>query len=199
MKYYSRTYHSLEELLNIIGNRLSGLHLNKIESAYDFADKALEGIHYLEVPLFFHTTRVCKSLIDEFDIFNPDLIISSLLSDINKSNEEISNSIIDLNFGAYVAYIVELMSMQDKNGIIDIEELNSKFENAFVNIDDFSTIWLIKHLDYFRCIDFVVSPKMTSYIFNFDNILSSISKMTDSYQVKKITDIIKNERNKLLC
>jgi hypothetical protein len=199
MKYYSRTYHSLGEILKIIGSRLSGLHINKIESAYDFADKALENVNHFEVPIFFHTTRVCKSLVDEFEIFNPEMIISSLLSDIHKSKEELSYNIIDLNFGAYVTFIVELMSKQDENGIIDIEQLNSNFENASVNIDDFLTIWLIKHLDNFRCIDFVISPKMTSYIFSFNEILNSVDKITESNQVIKIADKIKKERNKLLC
>lgn len=199
MKDYSRTYYSIEDVLKIIGKRLSGLQINKIESAYEFADKALESILKFNTPVFFHSTRVCYTMIEEFKIYNPELIISSLLSDIHKSNEQISEHIIDLNFGPYVTFITELMSEQDEYGLIQPDKFFKEFDNASVNINDFLTVWLIKHLDYFRCIDYFVNPELTSYIFNFGNIINSVEKIADSPKIDEIILKIKKERNKILC
>lgn len=199
MKDFSRTYYTIDDILNKIGNRLSGLQINKIESAYEFADKALEKVMLFNTPVFFHSTRVCVSLIDEFHIYNPDIIISALLADISRSNEEITDHIVDLNFGPYVTFIIELMSGQDEFGLINIDQLIAKFENASVNLNDFLSIWLIKHLDFIRCIDFLVSPELTSYIFNFNDIIITIEKIANTQKINDIILKIKKERNKLLC
>lgn len=199
MKIHSRKYFTIEDILELVGNRLSGLKKNAILSAYEFADKALDEVYENDKRVFFHSTRVCYTLINEYKIFNPDLIIASLLSDIHKSQENISETILDINFGPYVTLLVGLMSNQDDNGLIEFEILMPHFKNTDVSFDDFLIIWLLKHLDKFRCLDYVISTEIIEYIFDISELINTIPEFSSNQIHLEIINNIKNERNKLLC
>jgi (p)ppGpp synthase/HD superfamily hydrolase len=196
---YSRTYLSKEELESLINGKIEPLEINRILSAYYMADIAYSDKKSLNgSPYFFHTTRVCKILITELEIFEPDLIICSLLHEICETSDEISPEIIEYNFGPYVAYLLNILK-EDYNSInkYPIPEI---INNPSLRIpsDDYLIIWLSEHLDNFRSLE--ISPLFNpiNYILNTLSVLFPAAETSTNKHVIKLTLELKKERNKIL-
>jgi len=112
---YNQTYLAKEDLQMKLEGKVGSLELNKIISAYEMADNAYNDMQLPDgTPHFFHCTRVCNIIISELELFDPDLICAALLHKIYAAEVEISREIIDLNFGPYVAFLVEALKDEYK-------------------------------------------------------------------------------------
>jgi (p)ppGpp synthase/HD superfamily hydrolase len=196
---YSRTYYSKEDMELSLKVKVDALELHRILSAYDMADYAYAEKKSLNgSPYFFHTTRVCKILVEEINIFEPDLIIAALLHDVFEACSEITPEIINYNFGAYITYLLTILKQDYKS----IKEFPTppEIENTNVKIprDDYLIIWLAEHLDNFRCIE--VSPLFNpiNYILNTVSVLFPVAENSNNTAVKKLLRELKQERNKIL-
>jgi (p)ppGpp synthase/HD superfamily hydrolase len=197
---YGRTYLPKEELEKLIGTNISSIDQNKIISAYEMADAAYGDKLMLDgTPYFFHTSRVAKIIISELKIFEPEIIISSLLHDIYHSTEEISSEIVQFNFGPYVTYLVEILKedVQKLNklpGSLDMGE-GGKFRNP---ADDYLLIWMADHLDNFRCLDNNPNFNPINYIINVSSEFFPHAEKSSNPSVKYLMKELKKERNKIL-
>lgn len=192
---YNKIYFSKDDLIESLKGHLSGIQINRIISAYELADQAYANEYTEEgIPVFFHTSRVCKIIIKELNILNPDLIISSLLHYIYRLNDEISNIIIDLNFGPYVAYLLEILKLDVLEIKYSSEELN--FYDKLPK-DDYLIIWLAEHLDYFRSISLPATPNAVEYINKISAEIIPLIENTNN-KVNYLINEIKKERNKLI-
>jgi (p)ppGpp synthase/HD superfamily hydrolase len=195
---YSHTFLSKDELEHILQYKIDPLELNRIISAYDMADwaygdkKTLDGSMY-----FFHVTRVCKILINELGINDPEMLISALLHDVYKKVEDITPEIIIYNFGPYIAYLMEILQH-------DLKYIKSKPFTFGVNeivripVDDYLILWLSEHLDNFRCLEITPNFSPVNYILNITQTLIAQSKNNDNEAIKYLITELKKERNKIL-
>jgi (p)ppGpp synthase/HD superfamily hydrolase len=195
---YNQTYLTKEELQNKIEDHLTPLHVNKVISAYEFSDNAFGEMKLPDgTPHFFHCTRVCKILIDELKISDPDLLSASLLHRVYAADEEISTEIIDLNFGPYVAYLLEAL-IDDYNFIENDPLKFDDHENFRIPSDDYLIIWLADHLDTFRCLDYGISQSPMKYIKETEKLFFDAAERSENESVNHLVNELKKERNKLL-
>ncbi len=196
---YSRTYFSREELQDVIRATVDPIEQNRIISAYDMADAAYSEKKSLNnTPYFFHTTRVCKILVQELSISDPDLIICSLLHGALEANSDITPEIINYNFGPYVTHLLTIL--KDEYATVDNLPLPLELQNSDYRVpaDDYLIIWLAEHLDNFRSLE--VSPLFNpiNYILNTVSILFPAAEKSENPTVSKLLHSLKQERNKIL-
>ncbi len=195
---YSQTFLSKDELEQVLHNKVNLLEINRIMSAYDMADrayadkKAMDGSFY-----FFHVTRVCKILIYELNIFEPEMIISALLHDVYKKVDDIGPEIIIYNFGPYVAYLMDLLQ-KDFDFVKNHTVSNITADTLRIPEDDYIILMLSEHLDNFRCLDVNISFNPVNYILNVTQSLISKANETDNQHVNYLLSELKRERNKIL-
>ncbi|MBX3042509.1 MAG: HD domain-containing protein [Candidatus Kapabacteria bacterium] len=196
---YSRTYFSKEELENALNGIVDPVELNRILSAYDMADMAYsDKKSFNGSPYFFHTTRVCKILVSELGLTEPEILIAALLHDIFEASNEISPEIINYNFGAYVTYLLTIL----KDDFAAIKKypmpVNDNINTLKIPSDDYLIIWLGEHLDNFRSLE--VSPMFNpiNYILNIISTLFPVAEKSENPAVKKLLHELKQERNKIL-
>ena len=104
-------YLSKADLKELLNDRINPEDTSIIIGAYEMAENAEAGeTDPTGAPKFYHNTRVCRILIDELSVSAPELLITALLHNILSASSEITISIIDYNFGSYVAYLVQLIS-----------------------------------------------------------------------------------------
>ena len=144
-------YLSKADLKELLNDRINPEDTSIIIGAYEMAENAEAGeTDPTGAPKFYHNTRVCRILIDELSVSAPELLITALLHNILSASSEITISIIDYNFGSYVAYLVQLISDDyaerkgDKAPAINIESID----------DDALIIILSDCLDILRTFDF---------------------------------------------
>jgi (p)ppGpp synthase/HD superfamily hydrolase len=102
------------ELEELLSDKLNPEDISKIIGAYEMAEEAQEGeLDPAGEPKFHHNTHVCRIVLNELSITEPDILITALLHNILKKSSEISLSIIDYNFGSSVAYLVQLICDDD--------------------------------------------------------------------------------------
>ncbi len=195
---YSRTYFSKEDLLKNISTQINPLDLNKIESAYEMADNALfDKISDDGNSLFFHSTRVCQILVNELHIYEPELIIASLMHEVSFKCTEISGEIISFNFGHYVSFLVEI-SNEDievfalKNNEIEHIQKN----NNRVTLEDYLILKLTEILDKLRCIDPISSLNPILELSKLTKKILPFSEKIHNPKVEYLTNQIKIEKNK---
>jgi len=195
---YSQTFLSKHELEQVLQNKVNPLEINRIMSAYDMADwaysdkKAMDGSFY-----FFHVTRVCKILIYELNIIEPEMLISALLHDVYKKVEDISPEIIIYNFGPYVAYLMDLLQ-KDFDFVKNNTSSDNSTESLRIPEDDYIILMLSEHLDNFRCLDVNINFNPVNYILNVTQSLISKINKTENEPINYLLSELKKERNKIL-
>lgn len=158
-----------------------------------YADKkAMDGSFY-----FFHVTRVCKILIYELNIYEPEMIISALLHDVYKKVEDISPEIIIYNFGPYVAYLMDLLQ-KDFDFVKNHSPSDIISDSVRMPEDDYIILMLSEHLDNFRCLDVNINFNPVNYILNITQSLISKIVRTDNEKINYLLSELKKERNKIL-
>lgn len=193
---YNQTYLTREDLEKSLEKHTDPIALNKVISAYEMADNVYADEKLSDgTPIFFHSSRVCKILIDEVQVFDIELLCASLLHNIYKVTTDITLEIIDLNFGPYVAFLLETLmidySIEDfHNGSFGLQEE--------INHSDFLIIWLANHLDMFRAMDYGINTANLAYINDIYEKVNIIQQNYSEVKIQKLILAIKEERNKLI-
>ncbi len=188
-------YLSKAELEEILNDKINPEDVSKIIGAYEMAEDAeSNATDPTGTPKFYHNTRVCRILIDELSITEPNLLIAALLHNILLSSSEISSSIIDYNFGSYVAYLVQFMCddyrerQKDKPEKINIDYLD----------DDALIIILSDFLDMLRTFDFDKLLNPFTYIEDIKKRYFPLATKSDNDEIAYLIKEIRNEFNKIL-
>lgn len=193
---YYQTFLSKDELFEKIARNLDPALVSKVISTYETAENAYYNRFRADsMPVFFHITRVSKILLDELEIFEPDLIIASLLHDVFISKTDINHSIISFNFGYYVTFLVDTLT----DDAIEFKGDSSNQSNLLevAGVDGY-IIRLAEILDELRCIeqnpDILPIPFYTKITQRY---LSNLENITDE-KIIYLVNQIKKEGNKLL-
>lgn len=194
-KYY---FLSKEELNKLLENKFNPIAINHILSAYDMADQAYGDKKTISgQPYFFHTTRVAKILLSELNVTDPDLIIASLLHDIYKTCDDITDEIISYNFNPYITYLINALKEDfeyiNNNPFICNDDDNIKFAE-----DDYLIIWLSEHLDNLRFPAITPELNPLNYILNITAFFFPMSKKSNNPNVKYLIAELKKEKIKIL-
>ncbi len=197
---YKHTFLSQKELKSLLEDKISPWELNTVISAYEVAENAYEGYPNIDgTPFFFHPTRVCSILINELNNHDHNILTASLLHDIYKYLPEIKPEIIEYNFGPYVAFLVDMLSM-------DAQHLNS-FPREFIcsetksikfPADDYLMIWLAEHLDNIRCLDFDIKFNPVPYLKEIGEKFLPLAENSTNPAIKYLATQIRKERNKII-
>jgi (p)ppGpp synthase/HD superfamily hydrolase len=193
-------FFSKDELLESLKSNVDPVEINRIIDAYDMSDQAYGDKKTLTGdPYFFHTTRVCKILIKELSIFDSELIITSLLHDIYKTTEDLSDDVIALNFGDYVAYLISVLRKDHE--FLNSNPYNGEFTDNIIRItsDDYLIIWLAEHLDNLRFLEFNTEFNPINYVLNISNNYFPIAEKSENIHVTYLLKELKKERNRILC
>ena len=188
-------YLSKSRLEEILSDRVHPEDLNKIIGAYEMAEEAnsddtIPG----GTPKFYHTTRVCRILLNELHINEPDLIITSLLHNILSYSSEITVEIIDYNFGTYVAYLVQLINDDFAERI--------GAENNYINPDTIDTealyIILSDCLDILRTLDTSSLINPFTYIEDIKKRYFATAEKRQDDKITYLLNELKKEFNKII-
>ncbi len=198
---YNRTFLSKAELEARLRDYVDVLDLHKVISAYELAESVHEPIVRNDgTPFFYHSTRVCKILIDELECFDVDVLSASLLHDVLEDSATVTKEVLEYNFGQYVAYIIEtltkdLQEQRQKPDEVDLAHVE-KLRNAS---EDCLLIRLTARLDNFRCLEFNLKRSPISYVNNTtERYIPLAEKRISNKRLQYIVRELKKERNKFL-
>ena len=153
---YNLTGYDRFDLEKDISDFLNPIDIHRVMSAYDLA----EEVHHEqkrndESPYFLHCARVCKILLKEVNVHDPDILIAALTHDVLEDSPSLTQEVLAYNFGEYAAFIVHILT---KN--LDEQKLDpDSIERAHVELlakspSDCLIVKLAARLDNFRCLDF---------------------------------------------
>jgi (p)ppGpp synthase/HD superfamily hydrolase len=188
-------YLSKADLKELLNDRINPEDTSIIIGAYEMAENAEAGeTDPTGAPKFYHNTRVCRILIDELSVSAPELLITALLHNILSASSEITISIIDYNFGSYVAYLVQLISDDyaerkgDKAPAINIESID----------DDALIIILSDCLDILRTFDFGKLLNPFAYIDEIKKRYFPVALNRNKMEITYLINELRKEFNKIL-
>lgn len=197
---YNTTFLSYEELEARLSVHADPLDVTRVMDAYEMGRAVHE--HQLRndgTPFYYHATRVAKILMDELGLFDADLLIAALLQDVLEDSKTITRSVLEFNFGSYVAYLVDTLTKnldkarQDPDGVdlAHVEGLRMASEDAMV-------IKLASRLDNFRCLNFNVKRNPHIYIRNTRERYLPIADASPNVLLHRLAEEIRKESNKFL-
>lgn len=191
---YQEQFLSRKDLETYITDKIKPEDVSKIIGAYDMAEIAMQGLKNSHgVSQFRHTTRICRIITEELKILETDLIIAALLHNILLHNTGIAPTIIDYNFGSYVAYLVQIVTDDYYSRYSDYIKLNID------TLDDDAMILILTDcLDELRSIDFGEILNPIGFIENIKNRYFIICEPNENESIKYLISEIKKERNKIL-
>lgn len=193
---YNQTYLSREDLEAKLCKHVDSIKLNKVISAYEMVDSIYADKKLVDgTPIFFHSSRVCKILIDEAQVYDIEVLCAALLHNIYKVTANISLGIIDLNFGPYVAFLLETLMLE--YSVEDFKIGNFGLQKD-INHNDFLLIWLSNHLDTFRAMDYGINTSNLTYINDVHSKANLLLNKYDDAKIHKLISALKEERNKLI-
>ncbi len=134
---------------------------------------------------------------NELEIFDPDVIIATLLHDIYETSEGISRETIEFNFGTYVSFLIE--AMHDDRDKIN-RKIPEELHNAKVKIpgEDFLIIRMAENLDHFRSFTFDPRHKPIDFINKANKYYFPLAEQTNNHKLKYLISELKKERNKIV-
>ncbi|MCS6809276.1 MAG: HD domain-containing protein [Bacteroidota bacterium] len=198
---YNRTFLAKDELEARLRDAMDILDLHKVLSAYELAESVHESIIRNDgTPFFYHSTRVCKILIDELECFDADVLSAALLHDVLEDSKTLTKEVLEYNFGQYVAYIVETLTkdlevQRQKPDEVDLAHVE-KLKNAS---EDCLLIRLAARLDNFRCLEFNLKRNPILYINNTaERYIPLAEKRPANKRLQYLVRELKKERNKFL-
>lgn len=197
---YNFTYLSREELIERLQGKVDPVELNRILSAYDVA----ASVHELQLrrdgsPYFYHVTRVCKILIDELGVTDPDVLIAALLHDVLEDSEVLSREVLEYNFGPYVAYLVETLTKDLRAHELDPDAVDLEHvERLRKAPPECLMIRLATRLDNFRCLGYDLKRNPLRYIQQTSERYLPLAEQSSDPRLRYLTEALKRERNKFL-
>ncbi len=186
---------SKDELEHILTERVNPEDISKIIGAYEMAEEALsDATDTTGAPKFYHTTRVCKILLQELGIHEPDLIIAALLHNILLHSSEITLEILNYNFGSYVSYLIQLIN--------DDYAERKGTELSIIPPDSLDTqtlyIILCDYLDILRTMDIASTLNPFKYIEEIKKRYFGTAFKREDDKITYLLNELKKEFNKIL-
>lgn len=191
---------SRDELEGLLQGKVNPVEINRIVAGYEISDSVFQDLKFADdSPYFYHLTRVARIIVSELSIFDPDIIIASLLHDYKQVESRISKDILEFNFGPYLLYLVELLSMTiDETSEIPKELNLSESECIKIPIDDYLIIKLAEQVDYFRSLNFDISFNPVAYWCEINETFIPIAKSSNHKAVKYLLNELKVLKNKIV-
>lgn len=197
---YNTSFLSARELETRLSTKVDPLSLTRILDAYEMA----RSVHEFQVrndgsPYFHHSTRVCKILLDELEIYDADVLIGSLLHDVLEDSDTVTRSVLEYNFGSYVAYLIEtltkdLSKARSNPDHVDIEHA----ERLRTASEDCLVIKLAARLDNMRCLWFNLKRNPLTYVRNTFERYLPMADASSNVRLKRLAEEIRKEANKFL-
>lgn len=200
MNNYDISMMSRDQLEGLLRGNLNPVEINRVIAGYEISDSAFTGMKMSdESPYFFHLTRVARIIISELGIFDPDLIIASLLHDYTKVENVISRDILEFNFGPYLVYLVDMLSMTvEDTSYIPNEFRLSDSESLKMPIDDYLIIKLAEQVDYFRALKFDLTFSPVAHLCDLNKTIIPIASNSSHEGVKYLINEFKMLKNKII-
>lgn len=200
MNNYIKSMMSREELEELLFDKSSPLEINKIISGYEISDNAFLDIFFFDgTPYFYHLSRVARIIISELNIIEPDIIIAALLHDYSQIENIISKEILEFNFGPYLVFLVELLSMPiEEASIISNNFAFDDPENIKIPFDDYLIIKLAEQVDYFRAFTFDLNYNPVSTLCELNKQMIPIAATSKNESVIKLLNELKQLKNKIM-
>jgi len=189
------------ELESLLFSKISTLDLHRVLSGYEMSENANQkNINIGGKPLFHHLSRVCGILIKELEMYDPDLLITSLLQGIFSCAEDISYEIIIYNFGPHVATLVDRISEKNMPDELKFPTIKPDNENIIeaVSSEDLLVILAANCLDDLRSLDFTPFANQLGSVLNKCEQLLIFLEPYQNPKIKYLIKEIKRERNKVL-
>lgn len=197
---YNLTTISIEDLELRLGLQLNPVELNRLRSAYEFAGHTHEGKKRNDgSPYFFHCARVCRILLDELGIADPDTLAGALLHDVMEDDPRITREILSYNFGEYVGYIVEALTKD-----LTLHKSNpaaadaAQIETLKRSSEDCLVVRLAARLDNFRCLENSLKRNPILYIENTLERYAPLAAQSDNPHLRYLVKMLNQEKNKFL-
>lgn len=197
---YNLTGYDRIDLEKDISEFLNPIDIHRVMSAYDLA----EEVHHDqqrndESPYFLHCARVCRILLKEINIQDPDILIAALTHDVLEDSPSLTQEVLAYNFGEYAAFIVQILT---KN--LDEQKLDpDAIERAHVELlakspSDCLIIKLAARLDNFRCLDFQLKRNPLVYVNRTSELYLPLADSSNNPFLLRLSEELKKERNKFL-
>lgn len=199
-KEYSYTTVTKSDLETLLQHRVSIIDMQKIFSAYDMA----ESVHEYQFrndgsPYFYHTTRTTKILIDIAEIYDIDVLCAALLHDVLEDSPVLTKEVLEYNFGAYTAYLVEILTKELSAPKDDIHQIEKEYVQRLSESPiDALLIKLAARLDNFRCLQFHLKRNPFHYIQSTEQQFFPLAEQSANIAAKKLVHELKIERNKFI-
>lgn len=197
---YNLTGYNRIDLEKDISEFLDPIDIHRVMSAYDLA----EEVHHEqqrndESPYFLHCARVCRILLKEINIQDPDILIAALTHDVLEDSPSLTQEVLAYNFGEYAAFIVQILT---KN--LDEQKLDpDAIERAHIELlakspSDCLIIKLAARLDNFRCLDFQLKRNPLVYVNRTSELYLPLADSSNNPFLLRLSEELKKERNKFL-
>jgi (p)ppGpp synthase/HD superfamily hydrolase len=198
---YNQTFYSRDELISDISTHLDPVGLTMVLGAYEMASNVHESQQRRDdTPYFWHISRVPKIIVQELKYFNAEVISAALLHDVLEDSDIITSEVLKYNFGAYVSYIVEVLTKNIKLfGISADEEDHHYHERLSYSSIDCKIIKFAARLDHFRCLEFGVKRNPFLYIDKTENVYFPMAEQVNNRMLNILVAEMKKIKGKLLA
>jgi len=197
---YNLTSYDRYELERDIADFLNPVDIHRVMSAYDLA----EEVHHHQKrnddsPYFFHCARVCKILLKEINVQDPDILIAGLTHDVLEDSPTLTQEVLAYNFGEYAAFIVHILTKNLDEQRIDPDAIErAHLELLAKSPSDCLIIKLAARLDNFRCLDFHLKRNPLVYVNRTNELYLPLADSSNNSYLQKLSEELKKERNKFL-
>lgn len=200
MELYNFTSYSASDLEKDLKEYLNPVDIHRVMSAYDLADEVHKNqLRNDESPYFFHCARVCKILLKELNIQDPDILIAGLTHDVLEDSQTITKEVLEYNFGEYPAFLVQVLTKDLQSQKADPENIEKEhIELLMKSPTDCLIIKLASRLDNFRCLDFQLKRNPLIYVNKTTELYLPLADNSQNRYLIKLSEEIKKERNKYL-
>jgi (p)ppGpp synthase/HD superfamily hydrolase len=200
MTPYNLTSYDRYELERDLADFLNPVDIHRVMSAFDLA----EEVHHNQKrnddsPYFFHCARVCKILLKEINVQDPDILIAGLTHDVLEDSPTLTQEVLAYNFGEYAAFIVHILTKNLDEQRIDPDAIErAHLELLAKSPSDCLIIKLAARLDNFRCLDFHLKRNPLVYVNRTNELYLPLADSSNNSYLQKLSEELKKERNKFL-
>lgn len=197
---YNQTYLRPEELESRMAAHCNPVDVLRVMEAYAVANSVHEFQRRNDgTPYFWHCTRVARILIDELALTDPDIVIAALLHDVLEDSDTITRTVLEFNFGSYVAMVVDILTKDLARARRDPEGVDEDHVQLLRSApDECLIIKLASRLDNFRCLSFHLKRNPLIYIRATTERYLPLGESRDSKALAYLCQQIRTEANKFL-
>jgi len=197
---YNTTHLSYDELEARLLAQGDAIGVTRVMDAFEMARAVHEHQRRNDgSPYVYHTTRVVKILIDELGITDADVLVAAMLQDVLEDSKTITRSILEFNFGSYVAYLVDTLTKNLEQAKADPDGVDiAHAEGLRVASEDAMLIKLASRLDNFRCLGYNLKKNPLVYVRNTFERYLPIADASANPLLHRLAEEIRKESNKFL-